>query len=60
MFHDYGDILNVEELMDILQIGRNSAYILLNSGQIKSFKVGRKHRIPRGNVIDYIIQKCKQ
>lgn len=59
MFRDYGDILTINELMEMLQIGRTAAYYLLNTGQIKSFRVGRNHRIPREQVIDYIIQKFK-
>lgn len=59
MFHEYGDILTVDELMEVLQIGRNSAYHLLNTRQIKSVKIGRIHRIPRENVVEYITQKSR-
>lgn len=59
MFHDYDDILTVEELMEVLKIGKNTAYRLLNTGQIKSIKFGRTHRIPKSNVLDYIIQKSR-
>lgn len=59
MFHEYGDILTVDELMEMMQLGRNSVYRLLKDGHIKSIKMGRIHRIPRDQVIDYIIQKCK-
>ena len=34
-------LLRVEELMPILGIGLSSAYELVNSGQIKSIKLGR-------------------
>lgn len=59
MFHEFGDILTVDDLMEMLQIGRNSAYHLLNTGQIKSVRIGRIHRIPRENVIEYIYGKCR-
>jgi excisionase family DNA binding protein len=59
MFFDYGDILTVDELMEVLKIGRNTAYSLLNSGKIKSVRIGRTHRIPRENVINYIINKSR-
>ncbi len=59
MFHDYGDILTVEEIMEALQIGRNTAYRLLSTEQIKSIKVGRKYRIPREFLIEYIIHKFR-
>lgn len=58
MFNDYDDILTVEELLEILQIGRNTAYYLLGTGQIKSVRIGKKYRIPREFVIEYILQKC--
>ncbi|MEK4186378.1 helix-turn-helix domain-containing protein [Paenibacillus sp. FSL L8-0494] len=59
MFHDYGDILTVDELMEILKIGRNTAYSLLRNNQIQAVRLGRTYRIPRENVIEYIIQKCR-
>ncbi|NTZ20970.1 DNA-binding protein [Paenibacillus sp. JMULE4] len=59
MFHDYDDIITVEELLEMLQIGRNTAYRLLGTGQIKSVRIGRKYRIPRESVIEYIFQKCR-
>lgn len=59
MFQEYGDILTVDDVMEMLQIGRNSAYHLLNTGQIKSVRIGRIHRIPRENVIVYIYGKYR-
>ena len=42
--------LRVEELMPILGIGRNTAYELIRSGQIRSIRIGRQIRIPRDKV----------
>lgn len=39
--------LNVAMLASVLDIGRNSAYDLVRSGQIASVKVGKQYRIPR-------------
>ena len=36
------DLITVDELCDILMIGKNMAYRLLNSGDITSFKIGRE------------------
>ena len=47
MLDQYDEVLTVEQLMEILCIGKNVAYKLLNSGEIQSFKIGRVHRIPR-------------
>lgn len=35
-------ILRVEDLMPILGIGRNTAYELIRSGQIRSVRIGRQ------------------
>lgn len=40
--------------MSILDIGRNTAYELVRSGQIRSIKVGRQLRIPRNAVIEFL------
>jgi excisionase family DNA binding protein len=58
MFDNYDEILTLEQLMEVLCIGRNTAYTLLNSGQIKGFKLGNKWRIPKVNLGKYIINKC--
>ena len=38
-------VLTPKDLMDILGIGKNAAYDLLNSGQLKGFRVGRSWRV---------------
>ncbi len=40
-------VLRVKDLMPVLDIGRNTAYELVRSGQIRSVRVGRKLRIPK-------------
>ena len=47
-------VLRVEDLMSILDIGRNTAYELVRSGRIRSVKVGRQIRIPRNAVIAFL------
>lgn len=47
-------LLSVEDLMPLLSIGRNTAYCLVRSGQIRSIRIGRKYRIPREAVSEYI------
>ena len=48
-------VMKVEDLMPILQIGRNSAYDLVRSGQIHCIRIGGKTiRIPRDAVLDFI------
>ncbi len=38
-------VLTPSDVMDILCIGKNSAYALLNSGKLRGFRVGRSWRI---------------
>lgn len=49
--------LRVEDLMSILGIGRNTAYELVRSGQIRSIKVGKQIRIPKEALREYLSGK---
>ena len=46
--------LRVEDLMPILGIGRNTAYQLIRSGQIRSVRIGRQIRIPREALLEFL------
>ena len=48
------EILKIEELCEILKIGRNRAYELLDTGQIKGFRLGRPWKIPKLSVEHYL------
>ncbi len=52
MFKNYPDILTVNEMLQILRIGRNQAYELLKNREILSY--GKPHRILKSSVITYI------
>ncbi|HMM22635.1 MAG TPA: helix-turn-helix domain-containing protein [Selenomonadales bacterium] len=41
MFNDYHGIITVDELCEMLRIGKHSAYTLLAFGQIKAFRRNR-------------------
>ena len=43
------NVLTPADIMEILRIGKNSVYDLLNSGTLKGFRVGRRWRIPLDN-----------
>ena len=45
--------LTIDDLCELLKIGRNAAYHLVNSGEIKSLKNGRVWRIPKEAVVEY-------
>jgi excisionase family DNA binding protein len=46
----------VEHLMEVLEISRATAYRLLSSGEIQSFRLGRGRRIPI-SAIEAFIEK---
>lgn len=52
--HDLPVTLWVEDLMAILGIGRNTAYELIRSGQIRSVRIGRQIRIPRDALLEFL------
>ncbi len=54
MFSQYSDIIRIDELCEMLRIGRNKAYQLLRSGRVSGFKDGRLWMIPKQSVINYI------
>ena len=56
MFNSYPDVLSVKQLCEILDIGKNTAYRLLQSGEIKSIKIGKVYKIPKKSLKDYIIK----
>ena len=54
---DFSVPFRVEDLMPILGIGRNTAYRLVRTGEIRSIRIGRQIRIPRQFLIDFLNQK---
>ena len=47
MFNSYDDLITIDDLCDMLAIGKNTAYHLLNTNQIHAFRIGRIWKIPR-------------
>ena len=55
--HDFDQlplVLNVNDLMDALGLGRGTIYEYLRSGKIRSVKVGRKILIPKDALLDFL------
>lgn len=59
MYEQYNDIVMVEELCEMLSIGKNAAYQLLSSGQVKAFRYNRVWKIPKQGVINYVLSQSK-
>lgn len=56
MFTNYPDIINIEQMRDMLGgISLTIAYRLIKENQIKTMKIGRQYKIPKANIISYII-----
>lgn len=47
-------VLSVSELADVLGVGRNSAYTLVNSGDIRVLRIGKNIRIPQSALMEYL------
>lgn len=54
IFKDYPDVVTIDQLQKMLNIGRNSAYELLRNNIIKSVRVGKRYIIPKVYVIAYL------
>lgn len=57
MFTSYPDVVNVEQLQEMLGIGVTLAYRLVREQKIRAFKVGREYKIPKANIISYLIEQ---
>lgn len=52
-------LITIDDLCEILSIGKNRAYDMLRKEEIKSFKIGKVWKIPRMAVDEYIIERAK-
>jgi excisionase family DNA binding protein len=49
-------LLTVEEMAEVLRIGRSSAYELCRQNEFPVIRIGRSIRIPRKALLDWIHQ----
>ena len=54
MFDEYSDVVTVPEMSQMLLIGINNSYKLLESGEVKAFRNGKNWRIPKVAVEEYL------
>jgi excisionase family DNA binding protein len=57
MFEEYQDLLTLEDLCDALSIGKNQAYQIVASGELRCMRTGRAWKIPKVALIDYVLKK---
>ncbi|MDU2064648.1 MAG: helix-turn-helix domain-containing protein [Sporomusaceae bacterium] len=55
MYDQYNDLVTIDDLCEMLYIGKNAAYKLLASGQIKAFRYNRIWKVPKQGVIEYVL-----
>jgi excisionase family DNA binding protein len=53
-------LMEIDGLCAQLGIGKNTAYELLNNGEIDAFKIGTVWKIPVKGVEEYIERKCNE
>ena len=58
MFNEYNDVMSVDDVAAILQVGFNTVYRLLNEKELKGFRIGHTWRIPKQCLIDYVLKDC--
>ena len=51
------DLLGINDITKLLGIGRNTAYKLINSGELPSIRLGRKLRVRLSDINEYINDK---
>ena len=59
MLNEYPEILTTEEACEVLRVGYNALYGLLQSGKLKAYRNGRLWRIPKKSIIEYVIEQSK-
>ena len=55
MLEQYDDILTTDEVCEVLKIGKNALYEMLNKGELKAMKNGRVWRVPKVAIQAYIL-----
>lgn len=57
MFPDFPDIVTVAQLQKMLGISRQLTYKLIGDGYIPGVKIGNAFRVPKVNVINYVLSE---
>lgn len=55
IFREYPDVVTVEQMCEMLGgLSTKTGYQLLKSGAINYFVLGRRYRIPKVSILEYI------
>ena len=55
VFEQYSEILTIDEVADLLLIGRSKVYNMLRTGELPAFRIGEVWKIPKKGIEDYIL-----
>lgn len=54
LFDTYPDVMSVQQVRSALKIGRTAVYRLLESNEIRCFKIGNAYKIPKTSLIEFV------
>ena len=57
MLEQTPDILTFQECQELLKVGKNTLLDLLHNNDIEAFKIGRRWKIPKAAVLEYIYHR---
>ena len=57
LFNTYPDVVSIDEIQQMLRIGKNAVYELLKTQKLKSIKVGKKYVVPKKFVINVHLEQ---
>ena len=47
-------ILTVKEVAEVLGLGRNTVYELVQQGKIRSIRIGRQIKVPKSALVEFL------
>lgn len=59
IFKEYPDVVTIDQLMKMLNIGKNKAYELIKNKTIQTIRIGKKYIIPKVAVIQFLSNRIK-
>ncbi len=59
-YEELPDVLTVAELKELLKIGTNKAYELVNASDFPVIKIGRQYRIPKQSLIEWLEKEARK
>lgn len=57
MFKGYPENLTTSQMAEILNLKQETIYMMLKRQEIKGFKVSKYWRIPKANVIEFVVHQ---